>query len=110
MAEGRHIDVNDALAAMTGFTREEARSLDALTIVHPDMRGMVGQRAARRLQGEEQPSRYLIKPMPREGKPRGNRGLNPNGGLRWQIIRSLNPYEEAVHARDHARQSIHPVP
>ncbi len=68
--DNRFLYVNDAWAAMTGYTREEARRLDALAIVHPDMRAMVGQRAARRLEGDPQPSRYQVKLLPREGKPR----------------------------------------
>ena len=86
----REIDAGGCSAG-EGRCREEARRLDALTIVHPDMRGMVSQRAARRLQGKEQPSRYQIKRRPREGKTRGSQGLNSDAGPRRPIIRPLNP-------------------
>ncbi len=68
--DDRFLYVNDAWAAMTGYSRKEARSLDAMAIVHPDMRAMVRRRSARCLRGEQSPSRYPIKFMRREGKAR----------------------------------------
>ncbi len=66
----RFLYVNDAWEAMTGYTREEATDLDPVAVVHPDMRETVRQRATRRLQGEDLPTRYRIKYRTREGESR----------------------------------------
>ncbi len=68
--EDRFCYVNEAWEAMTGYTREESQALDPFSIVHPDMRETVRQRATRRLRGEDLPTRYKIKFSTREGDAR----------------------------------------
>ncbi|MDJ0884861.1 MAG: PAS domain S-box protein, partial [Desulfobacterales bacterium] len=68
--EERFCYVNEAWEAMTGYTREESLELSPMAIVHPDMRETVRQRAAGRLRGEDQPTRYKIKFTTRDGEAR----------------------------------------
>jgi PAS domain S-box-containing protein len=64
------IYANPAAEALTGFTREEILSMPYGEIIHPDSRELIRMRGAARLRGEEQPRRYIIDILRKDGTVR----------------------------------------
>ncbi|NPU83235.1 MAG: PAS domain S-box protein [Syntrophaceae bacterium] len=60
--------VNPALVAITGYSADEFAGMNFWDIVHPDYRELVKTRGLKRLQGEEQPPRYEIKIIAKDGR------------------------------------------
>jgi len=57
---GKFVFVNDRFAQMHGYKREELLGRHYLTLVHPDHRELVEQRASQRLKGEAVPQCYEV--------------------------------------------------
>jgi PAS domain S-box-containing protein len=69
---GEHfLYVNSEWENLTGYSKDEARSLNPLLLVHPDMRELASKRAADRVKGEQSPPRYEMK------------GITKSGGVKW---------------------------
>lgn len=64
----RIIYVNPAAERITGYSRDELYQLDLWTLVHPDFREMVKQRAMARFQGLASPDRYEYKVLHKQGQ------------------------------------------
>ncbi len=60
--------VNSAWENLTGYSKEEARSLNPLLVVHPDMRESTRKRADDRVKGKQVPSRYEMKGVTKSGE------------------------------------------
>ena len=67
----RYLYVNSAWETLTGYTKDEARSLNPLLVVHPDMRELVKNYSINRMKGEQTPTRYEMK------------GITKIGGVKW---------------------------
>jgi PAS domain S-box-containing protein len=66
---GEHyLYVNSAWENLTGYSKEEARSLNPLLVVHPSMRELIRKRAADRVKGKQVPSRYEMKGVTKSGE------------------------------------------
>ncbi|HOI72642.1 MAG TPA: PAS domain S-box protein [Syntrophales bacterium] len=59
--------VNPAFEAVTGYSMEDVAGMNFWDIVHPDHREMVKARGLKRLEGEEQPPRYEIRIVAKDG-------------------------------------------
>jgi PAS domain S-box-containing protein len=59
--EERFLYVNPAFESITGFSKEEARSMTFWDVVHPDMKEIVKKRGLERLKGDAVPSRFELK-------------------------------------------------
>ncbi len=71
IVQGRKfIYVNPYLVRMSGYTREELLSMDIGTLIHPDEREKVMDRALRRQLGESVPSQYEMKILTKGGEER----------------------------------------
>ncbi|MFH1951148.1 MAG: PAS domain S-box protein [Pseudomonadota bacterium] len=66
--DGKYVFVNDRFAQIHGYKSEELLVKDYLTLIHPDERGAVKQRASKRLKGKAVPQRYEIKRLRKDGK------------------------------------------
>ena len=59
--EERFLYVNPAFELITGFSKEDARSMTFWDLVHPDMKEIVKKRGLARLRGDAIPSRFELK-------------------------------------------------
>ena len=66
--DGRYVFVNDRFAGIHGYRSEELLGRDVLTLVHPDERALVEQRASERLKGEAVPQCYEVRRLRKDGK------------------------------------------
>ncbi len=66
--DGRYVFVNDRFAEIHDYKREELLGKQHLSLVHPDQREIVKQRASKRLKGEAVPQRYELKRRRKDGK------------------------------------------
>ncbi len=71
LREDRYLYVNSSWEDLTGYSREEAQTLNPLMVVHPDMRDQVRIRAGDRIKGNQVPRRYEMK------------GINKRGDVLW---------------------------
>ncbi len=71
MREDQYFYVNSSWEDLTGYSKEEAQTLNPLMVVHPDMREQVRSRAAARIKGKQVPERYELK------------GIKKDGGVVW---------------------------
>ncbi|HSD29777.1 MAG TPA: PAS domain S-box protein, partial [Vicinamibacteria bacterium] len=62
--------LNEAAAAIAGYSREELMSRSFWDLVHPDMRELVWERGLARQRGEDVPQSYEIKVVRRDGEER----------------------------------------
>ena len=68
---GAHfIYANPYLVQASGYTQEELLTMEFSTLLHPDFREMVWQRAMRRLAGGAEPTRYELKILAKSGEER----------------------------------------
>jgi diguanylate cyclase (GGDEF)-like protein/PAS domain S-box-containing protein len=67
--EGKHFFVNRRFLEIFGCDQEEALSMDAFAAVHPDDQERVREITAKRIRGEEVPSRYEFKGIRKDGTP-----------------------------------------
>lgn len=68
---GTHfIYVNPYMVQQSGYSQDELLTMDFSTLLHPDFREMVTQRARQRLRGEEAPNRYEYKMLTKSGEER----------------------------------------
>jgi len=65
---GKFVFVNDRFAQMHGYKREELLGRHYLTLVHPDHRELVEQRASQRLKGEAVPQCYEVQKFREDGE------------------------------------------
>ena len=66
--DGRFVYMNPAGQELSGYSLEELRAMDFLSIVHPDFRAQTGQYAKDRLEGRPVPTRYEIKIVTKDGR------------------------------------------
>ncbi len=67
----QYLYVNPSWEDLTGYSKEEAQTLNPFMTVHPDMRDKVHTRAGDRIKGEPVPVRYEMK------------GINKKGDVVW---------------------------
>ena len=68
LREGRFLHANPAALRLLGVTLEELLGTEFAPLIHPDFRGIVAERHARRMAGEELPPRYDIRILTRAGQ------------------------------------------
>jgi len=66
--DGKFVFVNDRFGILHGYKHGELLGKEHLTLVHPDDREIVKQRASQRLKGEAVPERYEIRRVKKDGK------------------------------------------
>ena len=66
--DDKYVFVNDRFAEMHGYRPEELIGKDYLTLVHPDQKEEILDRARKRLTGESVPTSYEIKRITKDGK------------------------------------------
>lgn len=94
--QGQFIDVNPAFAAMTGYTRDELRSMTFLDLAHPDDRAINAKMAQRLIAGEI-PSFTLEK-----------RNITKSGGIVWLRLHVSKCVDELAGTR-HLMAIIHDI-
>lgn len=62
--------VNPSAERITGYTADELYQINPLSLVHPDFKAMVAERARQRISGEEVPSHYEYKIITKSGDER----------------------------------------
>ena len=62
--------VNPAMAAVTGYSRDELLTMDPFGIVHPEHRELVRQRSLQRRRGGQVAPRYEVKLLTKSGETR----------------------------------------
>ncbi len=60
--------VNPAFELISGYTKEEARSMPFWKLVHPNMREFIKERGIARQRGEDVPLRYDIEAITKDGR------------------------------------------
>ncbi len=63
----KYLYVNPSWEDLTGYTKEEAQTLNPFSVAHPDMRELVRTRAEDRIKGKPVPMRYEIKGISKKG-------------------------------------------
>jgi PAS domain S-box-containing protein len=64
------IYVNPAFESISGFTEEEALSMQFWELVHPDMQALIKERGLARQRGEAVPAHYELKAVTKDGQER----------------------------------------
>jgi PAS domain S-box-containing protein len=70
IAKDRLLYGNRSTEQITGYRRDELYAMNLSEIIHPDFREMALKRALDRQQGKDQPTRYEMKFIRRDGKTR----------------------------------------
>jgi PAS domain S-box-containing protein len=70
LADEDFIYVNPAFESISGFTREEALSMQFWELVHPNMQELVKERGLARQRGETVPAHYELKAVTKDGQKR----------------------------------------
>lgn len=68
LRQDHYIYVNSSWENLTGYSKEEAKELNPLMTVHPDMRELVLKNAQNRLNNQEVQTRYEMKGITKKGK------------------------------------------
>jgi PAS domain S-box-containing protein len=66
--DGEYVFVNDRFAEIHGYESEELLGREYLSLIHPDERDGLGQRALDRVKGEAVPQRYEVRRLGKNGK------------------------------------------
>jgi len=66
--DGKYMFVNDRFEEIYGYKREELLGKEHLTLIHPDERESVKQRASQRLKGKAVPQQYEVQRLRKDGK------------------------------------------
>ena len=67
---GRFVYINSAAEEILGYSRQEWVEMNFWEVVHPDCRQWVQERGLKRQQGEEVPTRYVLKAITKSGEAR----------------------------------------
>jgi PAS domain S-box-containing protein len=108
VAQDEHfVYVNDAAAAMTGYTREELLGLHFSAVVHPEFRPLLQRFASQRLAGYAAPPRYELRVLHKSGAERwadfSPQAISYNGRPAIQAV--VVDITERKHAREALRES-----
>ncbi len=66
----KFVYVNPATERITGYSKEELLNKHITTIVHPDFKNLIADRAKKRMSGKQVPDRYEFKILRKDGEER----------------------------------------